>query len=215
MPPASRLYPPFDDGKLDPGLRQCLMIFAVIFIMAGLALTSCTMDVIPSLSQRAAAHWTDVETEYRRRVDLIRDLVAAAQTPPALAQDKLAALTGARQQALASAAGAALLTDQTSFHRFEQAQDAVSAAIVAALAAGDAGGGTGNPGAAALRPEFAEADKRLAMARRGYIEAARRYNDALSQLPTLLWAKTVYASRQPFTEFSVKLGSDEIPRGKP
>jgi LemA protein len=64
--------------------RTHITLFAVL---AGLLLSGCGVNNIPTYDESAKAKWSDVQNQYQRRADLIPNLVEtvkgyAAQEPP-------------------------------------------------------------------------------------------------------------------------------------
>ena len=52
--------------------RACIPLFAVL---AGLLLSGCGVNNIPTYDESAKAKWSDVQNQYQRRADLIPNLV--------------------------------------------------------------------------------------------------------------------------------------------
>jgi hypothetical protein len=48
-------------------------------IVAALSLSGCGYNTIPTLEENAKAKWSDVQSQYQRRADLIPNLVATVQ----------------------------------------------------------------------------------------------------------------------------------------
>ena len=44
-------------------------------VVAGLTLSACGYNTIPTLEEQAKARWADVQNQYQRRADLIPNLV--------------------------------------------------------------------------------------------------------------------------------------------
>ena len=66
----------------------------------------------------------------------------------------------------------------------------------------------------ALQSQLESTENGIAVARRSYIDAVRAYNLSLRTLPTLLWAKTVFAGNKPMAEFTASEGSEKPPQVK-
>jgi LemA protein len=54
-----------------------------------------------------------------------------------------------------------------------------------------------------LQSQLEGTENRIAVARRDYIEAVRRYNTELRTFPGRLWAMTLYAGSEPMQNFTV------------
>ena len=60
-----------------------------------------------------------------------------------------------------------------------------------------------NQNVLALQAQLEGTENRIAVARRDYIEAVRRYNTVLRTFPGVIWASTVYRSQKPMETFTV------------
>jgi LemA protein len=202
-------------ASIDSGVRQLLFLFVFIVAIISLWFAGCTYQVIPALEQAASASWTDVHNQYRQRVDLIPNIVAAAQASAKPEKDALTAIAEARTKAAAVNIDAAPLTDPRKMYLFEQAQVQLSDALRRVLAAGENDPDlTSNPNFLALQSQLEGAEKRITAARHGYIEASHRYNIALAAFPTLLWASTVFFAKRPLAEFAAEDAAKPAPPAK-
>jgi LemA protein len=66
----------------------------------------------------------------------------------------------------------------------------------------------------ALQSQLEGTENRIAVARRDYIEAVRRYNTELKTFPGRLWAATLYRSNKPMVEFTASENADKPPQVK-
>jgi LemA protein len=206
MTSSSDREPAFGSSALlDPGLRQLLILFVIAVAVPGFCLAGCTYDVIPSFEQTAKASWSDVRNRYRGRLDLVQNLVAAVQENATKDKGTLTAVEEARARALSVDPGSSLPTDDARMQRFERVQADLSGALGGLLAASANDPRLiSNKAFLALRSQVEGAEQRIAAARHGYVEAARRYNIALKVAPTLFWATTLFAGKRPMAEFTVK-----------
>jgi LemA protein len=66
----------------------------------------------------------------------------------------------------------------------------------------------------ALQSQLEGTENRIAVARRDYIDAVRAFNTALRTFPTVVWAKTAFASEKPMAEFTANEGAQTPPQVK-
>src|SRR5499433_2460513 len=80
-------------------------------VIAGLTLSACGYNTIPTLEEQAKARWADVQNQYQRRADLIPNLVSTVQGYAAQEKNVLTAVVEARAKATQIKVDASDLTD--------------------------------------------------------------------------------------------------------
>jgi len=189
------------------------ILAAVIGI--GLTLSGCGYNTIPTLQEQAKARWADVENQYQRRADLIPNLVATVQGYAAQEKNDLTAVIEARAKATQVKVDASQLTDPDKLKAFQDAQNQLSGALGRLLAVSENYPDLkSNANFLALQSQLEGTENRIAVARRDYIDAVRAYNTALRTFPTVIWAKTAFASEKPMAEFTASEGSEKPPQVK-
>jgi LemA protein len=189
------------------------ILAAVIGI--GLTLSGCGYNTIPTLQEQAKARWADVENQYQRRADLIPNLVATVQGYAAQEKNVLTAVIEARAKATQVKVDASQLTDPDKLKAFQDAQNQLSGALGRLLAVSENYPDLkSNANFLALQSQLEGTENRIAVARRDYIDAVRAYNTALRTFPTVIWAKTAFASEKPMAEFTASEGSEKPPQVK-
>lgn len=178
-------------------------------------LSGCGYNTIPTLEENAKAKWSEVQAQYQRRADLIPNLVATVQGYAKQEKDVLTQVAEARAKATQIKIDAASLTDPEKLKQFQDAQAQLSGALGRLLAVSEAYPELkSSANFLALQSQLEGAENRIAVARRDYIEAARDYNLALRVFPTILWAKTIFASEKPLAEFAASEAAQSAPQVK-
>jgi LemA protein len=191
------------------------LLAALTVVMLGFALSGCGYNTIPTLDEQARARWADVQNQYQRRADLVPNLVATVQGYAKQERDTLTAVTEARAKATSINIDASQLTDPAKVQAFQQAQAQLSGALSRLLAVSENYPDLkSNQNFLALQSQLEGTENRIAVARRDYIEAARAFNTALRTFPTLLWAKTVFAGKQPLAAFAASDAAQTAPQVK-
>ena len=104
--------------------------FAVGFvILAGLLLSACGINTIPTYEQQAKAAWSNVLNQYQRRADLIPNLVETVKGYAKQEQTVLTQVVEARAKATQTTLPADVLTDPAKFKQFQEAQGQLGAAL--------------------------------------------------------------------------------------
>jgi LemA protein len=181
----------------------------------GLSLSGCGYNTIPTLEEEAKAKWSDVQTQYQRRADLIPNLVETVKGYAKQEKDVLTSVTEARAKASQIKVDASQLSDPEKLKQFQDAQSQLSGALGRLLAVSEAYPDLkSNANFLALQSQLEGTENRIAVARRDYIDAAREFNLSLRTFPTLLWAKTVFSGTKPMAEFTASDAAQSAPAVK-
>jgi LemA protein len=184
-------------------------------VLMALDLSGCGYNTIPTLEEQAKAKWADVQNQYQRRADLIPNLVATVQGYAKQEKDVLTSVVEARAKATSVRVDASQLTDPEKVKQFQDAQNQLSGALGRLLAVSEAYPDLkSNANFLALQSQLEGTENRIAVARRDYIDAVREYNLSLRTFPTMIWAKTVFASNKPMAEFTATDAAQAPPQVK-
>jgi LemA protein len=186
-----------------------------VAIVAALSLSGCGYNTIPTLEENAKAKWAEVQSQYQRRADLTPNLVATVQGYARQEKDVLTSVVEARAKATAVKVDASTITDPEKMKQFQDAQAQLSGALGRLLAVSEAYPDLkSNQNFLALQSQLEGTENRINVSRRDYINAVREFNTSLRTLPTLLWAKTLFAGTQPMAEFTANEAAQHAPEVK-
>jgi len=173
-------------------------------VLAGLLLSGCGINNIPTYDENAKAKWSDVQNQYQRRADLIPNLVETVKGYAAQERQVLTEVTEARAKVSQIKVDASTITDPAKFKEFQDAQGALTGALGRLLVTVERYPDLkSNQNFLALQSQLEGTENRIAVARRDYIEGVRAYNTELKTFPGRLWASTLYHSYKPMEEFTV------------
>ena len=173
-------------------------------VVAGLLLSGCGINNIPTNDENAKAKWSDVQNQYQRRADLIPNLVETVKGYATQEREVLTQVTEARAKVSQIKVDASTITDPAKFKQFQDAQNALTGALGRLLVTVERYPDLkSNQNFLALQSQLEGTENRIAVARRDYIEAVRVYNTELKTFPGLLWASTIYRSYKPMETFTV------------
>ena len=183
------------------------LIFALRFLaVAALAasLSACGVNTIPTYDEQAKAAWSQVLNQYQRRADLIPNLVETVKGYAAHEREVLTEVVEARARATQMTIPEDILTDPEAFQRFQEAQGELGAALSRLIAITENYPDLkANQNFLALQSQLEGTENRIAVARRDYIEAVRRYNTELRTIPGRWWAALLYPEAEPMQNFTV------------
>jgi LemA protein len=188
---------------------------ALAVVLVALPLAGCGVNNIPTYEQTAKARWSEVLSQYKRRADLIPNLVETVKGFAAQEQNVLTSVIEARAKASQAQVNipADVLTNPEAMKRFQDAQNTLSGALrqlmVVAERYPDIKSGQNF---LALQSQLEGTENRVAIARRDYIEAVRVYNTELTTFPGRIWRSVMYSSAQPMATFDIPQQEMQNPR---
>ncbi len=180
-----------------------------------LGLYGCGVNNIPTFEEQAKADWAQVQNQYKRRADLIPNLVETVKGYAAQERETLEAVVKARAAATQATLPPELLTDPAAFQEFQQAQGQLGGALSRLLVTVERYPDLkSNQNYLKLQDQLEGTENRIAVARRDYIEAVRKYNTELVTLPGRLWAMIMYSDKKQMQTFTAEPEAANVPQVK-
>jgi LemA protein len=187
----------------------------VLAVFLTTLLTGCGVNTIPTYEEQAKAAWSQVENQYQRRADLIPNLVETVKGAANFERETLQAVVEARSKVAQTTVPPNVLTNPEAFKTYEQNQAALTSALSRLLVVVERYPDLkANQNYLSLQSQLEGTENRIAVARRDYIEAVRRYNTELRTFPGRLWAMTLYSGSQPMQNFTVAEDVSKAPTVK-
>jgi LemA protein len=188
--------------------------FLAVCVLA-LGLYGCGVNNIPTFEEQAKADWAQVQNQYKRRADLIPNLVETVKGFAAQERETLEAVVKARAAATQATLPPELLTDPAAFQKFQQAQGQLGGALSRLLVTVERYPDLkSNQNFLKLQDQLEGTENRIAVARRDYIEAVRKYNTELVTLPGRLWAMIMYSDKKQMQTFTAEPEAANVPQVK-
>jgi LemA protein len=191
---------------------QRMIAFATLLLL-GAILSGCGINNIPTFEQNAKAKWSEVLNQYKRRADLIPNLVEAVKGFADQEKSVLTQVTEARAKATSVQIPSDIVTNPDAMKQFQQAQSNLSGALrqllVVAERYPDIKSGQNF---LALQQQLEGTENRIAIARRDYIEAVRTYNTEISTFPGRLWRSVMYPAAKELAAFDIAADEVKTPR---
>lgn len=156
------------------------------------------------------AAWSNVETQYQRRSDLIPNLVNTVKGYVAHESQTLASVTEARAKATSINLSAGELTPER-LAQFQQAQADVRSALGRLIAVAESYPDLkANQNFIELQSQLEGTENRIAVARKDFNDAARKYNVAVRRFPSNLVAALFGFDQKPY--FEAAEGTETAPQ---
>lgn len=156
------------------------------------------------------AAWSNVETQYQRRSDLIPNLVNTVKGYAAHESQTLASVTEARARATSINLSAGELTPER-LTQYQQAQADVRTALGRLIAVAESYPDLkANQNFIELQSQLEGTENRIAVARKDFNDAARKYNVAVRRFPSNLVAALFGFDQKPY--FEAAEGTETAPQ---
>lgn len=183
-------------GRLAPRILACGLLVSF--------LAACGVNDIPTYDEAVKANWAQVENQYKRRVDLIPNLVEVVKGFAAQEKDTLTAVVEARSKATQMQIPSDILSNPQAFSQFEANQGAITQALSRLLVVVERYPDLkSNQNFLNLQAQLEGTENRIAVARRDYILAVQTYNTELRTFPGRVWAELLYSDmtlRETFSQ---------------
>jgi LemA protein len=194
------------------GLYAKPLVLLAVFLLA-LPAGGCGVNNIPTYEQGAKAAWSEVLNQYKRRADLIPNLVESVKGFADQERKVLTDVTEARAKATSIQVPADIITNPEAMKKFQDAQNTLGGALRQLLAVveryPDIKSGQNF---LALQSQIEGTENRISIARRDYIEAVRQYNTEITTIPGRWWKSFLYASATEMATFDIPAEEIKTPK---
>ena len=191
-------------------MRSFSTLAIVVGILAILLIAGCSSyNGFVDAEENVEQVWSDVETQYQRRSDLIPNLVNTVKGAAEFERGTLEAVTEARAKASSININANDLSPEM-LEQFQAAQAQVSQGLGRLLATAEAYPQLqSNQQFQALQDELAGTENRIAVARSRFNEAATEYNKQVRRFPGAVFATVFGFDQKP--QFQAEAGAQNAP----
>jgi LemA protein len=188
-------------------MRQTLVrpviLASVVFILSG-----CGIQSIPLAKNEVDATMAEVANQYKRRADLIPNLVETVRGFAKQENSTLTAVTEARARATSMNIDPSKVTPEQ-LQKFAQAQGQLSQALGRLLVVSE-----NYPALKSdqnfrdLQAQLEGTENRITVARNRYIEAIKTFNNLVTVFPTSL-TNSIMFKHQPMPQFGAEVTEEE------
>jgi LemA protein len=188
------------------------MKFRLLVLLSFLVslLSGCGYNQVQTNDEAVNAAWSEVLNQYKRRADLVPNLVAVVQGYATHEKDVLTQVTAARASVGSMKATPELVNDEAAFAKFQKAQGDLSSALGRLLVVSE-----NYPQLKAdanfrdLQAQIEGTENRIAVARNRYIKTVQEYNISVRTFPNNLTAMVMgWKTKANFTVEDEKAISD-------
>lgn len=172
-------------------------------LFISLIVSSCGMQSIPTANNQVEASWAEVQNQYKRRSDLIPNLVEVVKGYAKHEQETLTGVVEARAKATAVNVNADQLTEET-MQKFQKAQAGLSSALSKLMVVVEKYPDLkANENFRDLQSQLEGTENRITVARNRYIESIKEFNNLVTVPPTS-WYNGIFLQLAKKPQFQVE-----------
>lgn len=185
----------------------------MIAVLAVLLIAGCgSYNGFVDGEENVEKSWSDVQTQYQRRADLIPNLVNTVKGAADFERGTLEAVTNARARATSINIDASKLTPEA-MEQFQAAQGQLSSGLGRLLATAENYPSLkSNAQFQELQAQLEGTENRIAVARDRFNETATAFNKQVRRFPGTVFASVFGFEEKP--QFQAQAGSDAAPEVK-
>lgn len=186
------------------------LVSQILLLLGAVSLGGCGYNEVVERDEDVKAAWAEVENQYKRRSDLVPNLVKVVKSSGKFEQETLEKVVQARAQVAGMKVDSSIIDDPAKLKQFEEAQQQLSGALSRLLVVSER-----YPELKAtdayrdLQAQLEGTENRIAVARKRYIENVAEYNKVVQRFPTSIGASLRGKSVRP--TFQAAPGSDKAP----
>ena len=186
---------------------------AVIATTAFLA--GCGVNNIPTYEEQAKASWAEVQNNYKRRADLIPNLIETVKGFAAQESKVLTDVVEARAKATSVQLPADIINNPEAMQKYQDAQNGLSGALGRLLVVTENYPNlTSNANFLQLQSQLEGTENRVSIARRDYILSVQQYNTELKTIPGRWWKSLLYPTAKEMASFEAPAEDATAPKVK-
>lgn len=188
--------------------KSTLIIIAVSVLLAAWGVTG--YNGLVTMEENVSNQWSNVETQYQRRADLIPNLVSTVKGYASHERETLESVMQARSQATQVKVDAGDLTPQK-LAEYQQAQGAVTSALGKLLAVSERYPDLkANQNFLELQAQLEGTENRINVARTHFNNTAKEFNTAIRRFPKNILASLFGFDKRAY--FEAAEGAAQAPK---
>ena len=193
-----------------------IFIFTIVIITASfLYIIMTNYNNVPKLDEEVNEKWSQVQNQYKRRADLIPNLVETVKAYAQHEKSTFVEVTEARSKVSQMNINADSLNNPELMQQFSNAQTGLSSALSKLMVVVEKYPELkANQNFMALQSQLEGTENRITVARKDFIEAVKLYNLELKTMPGKLVAAIVHPEAKIKETFSASQTEQDAPKVK-
>ena len=197
--------------RSSPRLKPLLALGIALALASPLG--GCGINNIPTYEQTAKASWSEVLNQYKRRSDLIPNLVETVKGFADQEKTVLTQVIEARAKATSFQVPADILTNPEAMKKFQDAQNTLGGALRQLMVVSERYPDIkSGENFRQLQSQIEGTENRIAISRRDYIDAVRVYNTELATIPGRWWKSFLYPTSKEMASFDIPAEEIKTPK---
>lgn len=193
-------------------MKNFLIALGVFVVLAAVVIVP-KINNVPRLDEDVIAAASAVDNQYKRRSDLIPNLVATVKGYAEHEKEVLTQVTEARAKVGQITLTSEVLNNPQAFKAYQAAQDGLSSALSRLMAVSERYPDLkANQNFLNLQAQLEGTENRIAVARRDYIEAVKNYNLEIRTIPGRWIAAIFYPDAQVKQNFTATQAESAAPK---
>lgn len=194
-------------------MKKILFIIVLAILVPLVYLVMSNYNNIPKLDENVSEKWSQVQNQYKRRADLIPNLVATVKGYAEHEKGTFVEVTEARSKVSQMNINADTLNNPAAMEQFSQAQAGLSSALSKLMVVVEKYPDLkANENFKALQSQLEGTENRITIARKDFIEAVKMYNIELRTMPGQLVAAIAHPSAKVKESFKASAAEQEAPK---
>ena len=195
-------------------MKKIILILVLAIVLPLIYIVVVNYNNIPKLDENVKEKWSQVQNQYKRRADLIPNLVETVKAYASHEKSTFVEVTEARSKVSQINLDVNNLNPQM-LEQFSQAQAGLSSALSKLMVVVEKYPELkANENFLSLQSQLEGTENRITVARRDFIEAVKLYNLELRTMPGKLVAAIAHPDAQIKETFSASQAEQEAPKVK-
>lgn len=195
-------------------MKKIILILVLAIVLPLIYIVVVNYNNVPKLDENVKEKWSQVQNQYKRRADLIPNLVETVKAYASHEKSTFVEVTEARSKVSQINLDVNNLNPQM-LEQFSQAQAGLSSALSKLMVVVEKYPELkANENFLSLQSQLEGTENRITVARRDFIEAVKLYNLELRTMPGKLVAAIAHPDAQIKETFSATQAEQEAPKVK-
>ena len=196
-------------------MKKILLILVITIILPLAYLIISNYNNIPILDENVKEKWSQVQNQYKRRADLIPNLVSTVKAYANHEKSTFLEVTQARSKVSQINLNADMLNNPALLQQFSKAQNALSSSLSKLLLVVEKYPELkADKNFLALQSQLEGTENRITIARRDFIQTVKMYNLELRTMPGKLVASIVHPEARIKETFKASEIEQDAPKVK-
>lgn len=184
------------------------MRLLLAIVLTSFYLTGCGIQSLPQSKNNVEAALAEITNQYKRRADLVPNLVKTVKGYASHEKDTLESVTSARARATSMNIDPSKVTAEQ-LQKFQQAQSGLSQALGKLLMVSERYPNLkANQNFLELQAQLEGTENRITVARQRYIESIKKHNNLVTVPPTS-WMNSLLYSYEKMPQWDVSAAEQE------